>query len=485
MTSATEQQSTASRRRLEAASKHVSDLWIPPNPKLLEKIQTALADGAYDLNPTFFINDIKNDIGLFTHCLREVRNPEHYPDPSAIPSMDGGNPFKNVSLAIYKKIFTKDSRPISQHTFEGAASAQLSRLKETMITASTAELLCEQNDVESMAGFAAGIVRQLGLSLIAWNYPTVYRQALQSLKDPKRQKTLDEILSEQLGYSPELLASHLLSSWGYGDSLGKVVGADPAAADPMVDQLRQFCAVGEALARASDPQQYPTATRDWSEARSILEQELGVDGLAALQERVRDNCEQYRQLIPEAFRVTAKLDPERELHTLQEDRVAKANPYIRHCPPELRKRLEELYVAVNAGSQARDSMQQLVRTIIPGVGFSGGCVFTLDPGTMTLVPRLKFGQLSSNVCKVMTYTPLEVSANPVLTAFECSTPIIQNALVSTLGGVCYVAGALGQELRVGVLYLEMPEDLVNTSSTNLLVVFKALRQSVQDCLGLR
>jgi hypothetical protein len=195
-----------SARHLERALRHVSDYWFPVNPVLLKKIKDGFLDGRYELDIDFLVEDLKADFSLFTYCLRELcrtaEAQENSPNPVSM--------MRNAGLPRLREILCVDQGKISRHATEGHHNSQLQCFETAMISASAAELLAEANGIESELGFATALLRQLGRTLIAWNYPTVYRRALHGAREGE---DLDLTLSQALGFSPVLLAATLLRQW--------------------------------------------------------------------------------------------------------------------------------------------------------------------------------------------------------------------------------------------------------------------------------
>jgi hypothetical protein len=147
----------------------------------------------------------------------------------------------------------------------------------------------------------------------------------------------------------------------------------------------------------------------------------------------------------------------------------------------LRKKLRDLYTQMEVGGISKDAINVLVKQVIPFSGFSGGSIFTIDPGTMHLVPRLKFGEV-----KLMDVrsTDLQHTSDPIATAFSCSSPIVESNEASDTETNSYICGALGNLKKVGVLYLEVPKSVLTQTDSNLLIHYKAIRQTLSDCLNL-
>lgn len=480
--------SGSSARRLERAREHVERMWFPVNMPLLEKIKLGLKEGIYDLDVDFLIVELKSDFSLFAFCLKnllaQIREKKIAPPPAEMLENPVGL-LRWAGVSVLRKLLETDPKKISIHSLNQTTEFQSSCLKEAMISSSTAELMAGNELLGSDMGFACGVMRQLGLTLIAWNYPTVYRKAMAAAAEA--QSSLDQVLSQLLGFSPLLLASSLVTSWGLkADLVDSQVRQGTAATQlqNVAERLHHICEVGEALARANHPEIHPGAAKDWEMARSQIEENLGEQALKIITEKVRDNCESYINAYPELFSSLEEIDPDARIVESRQKKSQKRNPFLKNCAPALRKVIEHLYAAIEEGPVSRENISLVVRDIIPLAGFSGGCIYTLDPGTMTLSPRLRIGVLSKPDIQPVLYRPNLPSDDPIVAAFQCQTPVVEDASLDLASDLTLIAGALGDRQRTGVLYLEAPAFMHDDGESLMLLHFKAVRQTLQDVLRL-
>src|SRR5262249_37415849 len=151
---------------------------------------------------------------------------------------------------------------------------QALRFRESLLSASAAEILASKNAIDPEDGFSCGLLRQLGLTLIAWNYPRVYNRAMECITP---NEGLDFQLQKVLGFSPSLLGLTFAQRWNLSDEILVALGdrkkrfsvsaseRSDSGAQHVGEMLSKICEVSEALARANDPEHYPTALRDWEE----------------------------------------------------------------------------------------------------------------------------------------------------------------------------------------------------------------------------
>jgi len=477
-----------SERRLERAQKHVNEYWFPPNPRLLQRIKAGLEGGAYDLDIGFLIAEIKTDFALLTYCMRELTRlliSEQIPIPQ---NFSFASIFKLAGLDRVKQVLVVNSERMSTHSVDNISEEQALRLQEAMISASAAEVLSESSNINADLGFSCALVRQLGHTLIAWNYPSVYQRCVSSVSGTK---TLDSLLTESLGFSPQLLAHSILDEWGLQGEINQaLIDNNPASPQPTEGSatdipatLKKICSIGEALARANDPEHYPSAEKDWESVKLALQENLGYQGIKLIQEKVKLNCENYVSLMPEMFGRCDNINPDTQINEFLENSLLRNNQFVRHCPPRLRKRFKNFYTLVKPGEIAREALAFLIKEIIPFAGFNGGYIYTLDPTTMQLVPRTKIGTSVEKPMQSIPYNSSQSDPDPVATAFGCSAPIVQgvNNDAARPHGTSSIVGAIGMAPKIGTLYLELPSDLLTGDDHNMLVHFKAVRQAINDC----
>lgn len=476
-------------KRLDRACEHVNRLWFPVNPELLRKVQSSLREGRYDFDVQFLLQDLKSDFALLTFCMRELSSILHKEGVSVVHCQTLRDVFDAAGISRIKRVLEVQAHQISRHTPRTMTEDQAAILSGALVSAGTAELLSEKADQNPETAFSAALLRQLGLTLIAWNYPSVFQRAIQSSRDGG---SLDLALSDVLGFSPLLLAASVVRTWnipavlkyavGGAETVGAADGSLQSLAAEGGAALETLCRVGEALARANDPERYPSAAREWSEVRVEIEQRLGQEGLRMIQERITDYAKEYAAVQPTLFAKTTHLNPEYQIKSYVEKHLFKNNPYVNQCAPELKKKLRDLYADMIPGQVERDLVGTLIKHIVPFAGFQAGCVYTFDPGASALIPRLKFGDIEARPLRGAGQDTRTGGYHPVLTAFDCSAPITG---AHDEREIWYIAGALGQRQRIGVLYLELPKASVNQKDVNQMLHFKAIRQALQDCLNLR
>jgi len=388
-------------------------------------------------------------------------------------------------------LLDRAEKALGAHSLAGLSDSQSAHLRYTLVSVSAAETLANHKTLEGDGAFLSALFRQLGLLLVAWNYPTVFgraqRAALEDEESPD-ERGLERRLSALLGFSPELLGASVLESFSVGEEIADAVGAaghpqskSGLTASRTTSELAELCRVGEALARANDPEHYPQSSKSWSEAKSTIQKVLGEDGLKRVQESFDTNSSSYRDLGTGILGEKTRIDPEKNIAQHEQSQTRDRNPYIEACPLHFRQRLREFYGWRTQEKNPQEAVAYLLREVIPVSGFEAGIVYTLDPSFSELVPRLKFG--APTLRKAISHKVSEdaLSRDPVLSSLHVPAPC-----VSRVAGQdhSFAVGALGGSRKIGVMYVEFSSELAEQENIDVLVNFKALCQALLDALGI-
>ncbi len=478
-------------RHLELAYTHVLGSWLPVNKELLNKLRNQVHEGQYNGGRDNLISDLKQDFSLFIHCVRKLAEKRSVSTATGT-TFDPFELIEQASVEELKSIFDASEGAISSHRLSDMTELQSQRLKHCVISSSVAETISTAHGVDSDLAYSSALFRQLGLTLIAWNYPHVYKRAISTLK---ADENLDLVLSRTLGFSPTLLALKIARDWGLSSEIRLSMG-DSSVVAPDVDSsalrfagetLEKICEVGEALARASDPEHYPSAAHDWEDAKLEIQRALGRDGIKIVQEKLTENCKAYAKFLPDVFGQPNEMIKPLSLRTSSDGgrTLYNNNPYLRHCPEHLQTELKQLYSKMDGVTISREVIDKLSKQIMPQSGFVRGCIFLIEPDSLTLVPRLIVGNTSLARFKPVRYLGSAIHYDPVAAAFNCKNPIMEENVVINDENVSYVAGVLGDMQKAGVLYLEIADFLLRDRNLNVTSIYKALRQTLNDCLNLR
>lgn len=475
-------------RRLDRAVRHVTQMWFPFNPKSLERIRTSIVDGRYDLEIDSLIDDLKSDPALFSYCIKEL---SRIARDEKVPIPEEGSTLALFQWAGPQRILDLFAEPgkISAHNFESMNSLQALRLKESTVSGATSELFCEKKEVDPLVGFTTSQLRQLGMNLIAWNYPTVYRRAVEVATDAT---SLSDELSKTLGFSPPLLAMAVVAQWIVAPSTRAAIApANSKAASlevgstgfELTDFLSHICDVGEALASVSSGSTALEPPRGWALIREEVVQTLGDRGLKEIEERTTERLKDNIEASPKLFAPITGLEAaiaERALPTLDE-----RNPFARGLPEPIRNNLRELYRLIDTGCPIKDQLNHFAHRVIPSAGFEGGRVYTVDPVEHTLVPRLQFGRLEGSAVRDGVVALSGDKRNPVIEAYSSSDPILATVKHPLKNDEQIAAVVLGIKKKVGVLYLEAGDGGMLSLGVDPAILIKALQRALMESLKVK
>jgi hypothetical protein len=460
-------------RRIERALQHVVRPWFPINQDVLTSIRKNLDEGSYASAPQQLLNDLKADFALFTFVVKELGilgmqdkiNEKILNNPVELIRWGG--------LDRIKEILAPDKKLPTTHSLHWSEPFQVARLRETAVIASTAAVLSEKKDLDPEVGFSRGVIREIGLNLIAWNYPSLYSKVLNNLKPDS---TLDEELSKELGFTPSLLAMRVLRPENPDQPEGK-----PVADETSWAAYDELCEVGEALARAENPETYPSAQNDWQKANQYLTENAGTGALELIKERAVEQAKKYQEALPEVFNSLENFNPKRNIDVHARMKAVIADQDFRVCPPHVQEALRSLYNEIDGYAVNKGAIQTLLKSIIPQAGFTGGCVFVIDPSTACLKPRTIIGQVSLRAISNVSLDPGDMA----VAALGTHGPLFdlkEDALPLPLEGIY---SALGEQRKVGVLYLETPKTSNEDPEGKTIGTYNILKKALCDVLHLK
>lgn len=478
-----------STRHLELACRHVSDAWFPLNPETLAKIRKGIDSGLYEHDIDELVSEIRSDYSLYIYCLKELAKKI---DVEGGLSPRGRSPaqiMKDSGLAELKEILSFKSEPAPTHTIKNLTEVQAQRLQQALTSATVAETIACKIEINADSAYCCGLLRQLGLTLIAWNYPHVYTKSLAKLSNST--ESLDVILTRALGFSPMSLSISLARSWNLAPEILGGMG-DSAILDNIdisrgiknaATTLSKICEVGEALARASDPETYPSATSDWSSAAQAITSYLGPDGLGLVQRRVKEACASYLDANPDLFDLDAlsQINDGGPPSDYAQKLLAR-NTYVKNCAPIIQMQISDTYHKLHPDLVSRDALDSLIKETLPLAGFSQAAIFMLEPFSFTLVPVIKTGTNCTLPTNAIKLNSSEVDQNPIALAFRCGTPINQEMTTEIGEKIPIIAGVLGNTQRTGVLLVRISKMFEQPDAPDPIATFKALRQCMLDCL---
>ena len=263
-------------------------------------------------------------------------------------------------------------------------------------------------------GFSRGVIRETGLNLIAWNYPSLYSRVIRNLA---KGHSLDEQLSVELGFSPVTLAMRVLHP-----SSAAVDGDERSLHDSSWEVYDRLCEIGAALARADSPDTYPSAENDWRLANEYLQKTVGHDGINLIKNKATEYSKEYKRSLSSLFKSPRELNPERNIQLHKRQSQSRRNRYITQCSTEIQSALQSLYSCLSDPQSTGEALELLIRQIIPDAGFTGGCIYLVDPSAFALMPRTVFGSVKLRAVERILLKQIQMHANLTSPLPRCRAP---------------------------------------------------------------
>lgn len=459
----------ANSRRIDRALHHVSKPWFPMNPDVLKRVKGGLEQKIFDNNFEALLDELKGDFALFTFIVKELSQ-------KAVLSEQArsiiGNPIELIrwgGTTAILEILSEQQKIPNIHSLHWSEPFQVQRLRETAIIASTAYALSEKKNLDPELGFSRGVIREIGLNLIAWNYPSVYTKVLSNLT---ADQNLDDELAKELGFTPALLGTRLFRpDWATDPDRQDSEDTSWASYD-------ELCAVGEAVARAENPDTYPSAERDWQAAQSLLKETLGDKAIDVIRDKTVEKSKNYQKSLPEVFGNISSFDPGQQIE--RHKRVARAidEKALKYCSEAVQHALKALYAEMSDESVNKGIVGKLLKDVVPEAGFTGGCVFVVDPTSLSLKPRTLIGKVQMRQIANVTLEP----GDPAISALSSTQPVIKTGVVPDSSPFAGIYSALGGRKKIGVLYLELPQKASIPPSEETLGVYHVLKKALADAL---
>ncbi len=473
------------RKGLDEAASYVSKTWFPINTGVLKSVQTKLNQKMYH-NGLELFHDLRADQALLTYALRELGNVVK----SEESAVDLQQLLRSMELEHLREIFSRSPDQISGHRLDPTMKPQILRLKQSLISTTTVESLAQKSKGNVDVAFITASVRQLGLNLVAWNYPRIYSKAIASLSPDN--DDLDEALMKVLGYSPLQLGVHVSLGWHQSPFMEAALGGEgdePQGLTPtaIAEALsyRDMCELAEDLARISDPEHFPHSAQRASSVLEQIQRRLGPQGLQSIKTRLDSQTSGFQDLVPNIFKFD--FSPERSeqaAHQHYSERLKKENQFLSRCPEEIQQLFKPVYDQLQPGAVSTTAINTLVTEVLPALGFPRGCVYLVDQKKMMVVPILRIGDTSIERFRTVACSSVDTTNHPVVMALSYTTPIIQENVFVNGQHVCHVTGTFGNKEKTGVLYLEMTSALSEDARQTPLLYFKAARECLSGCLNL-
>lgn len=457
--------------------KYVGEGWFPANPKVLKEIWQGVKEKRYKANEEF-IEALRQDFSLFGYCLRQIAKNTRRDNLKweLVEALD------KIPTAELLRILPTHEKQVSSHEMHESSPEQRESIQHFFISASTVALLAKSANVDGLTAVCAEFFRQVGYALISWNYPRIYAKAV--LNQPNDWEALDKTLQKIVGASPRDIGLELARGWHAGPVLLDIIGSTFSGGElkkiddrtPEEEVIKQFCLIGETLAKTANPESDNMFEGASSWAVSAVKEIAGDSGLAELSETIDEQWNGYIQALSE---------PPTSTSTNITLTQVLNNEFMEECPSPIRKTLAACYTLMVPGKASPQALRQLVETTIIECGFNKGCIYLVDPKELRMLPHIVIGSTSKDNFRPGYLQSIGTRNDPLTTAYVTLNSVRGYSYFASAKTLAYIAAPLGISERRGVFYLETAnEDLLNDEH-KLGIVYHALLQTVGHALSIK
>jgi hypothetical protein len=377
------------------------------------------------------------------------------------------------------------------HSLRSAESFQITSLCESIITATTTELLSNCKHDRPHLGFCYAVLRSMGESLLAWNYPILFTELLES--SPTRY-SLEDNLHKRLGFSVNDLTSALLP-----ESSNALNEPSLLYSPDTWNPNEEYYQVGRIFSRGEISNGSSKWQMDWKGSISYLTSFLGTSYAGLIRKHLNEIAQSYAETAPPIADALRRFNLEPMRDNSKPPLRRAHNSYLQQCQPLVQSSLRALYAEMPNGRPEPAIVKTLLNDVIPQAGFTGGCLYVMNVKAQVLSPRKVFGnvrgrnigpvQLSPTVASFPSSlkqsrrqtSQVQSSKDSVAAALASERPIVELASNTPQSSITQFSGILGKRMRIGVLYLERP-DLTDATDGQSLVTYQAINQTLCDAL---
>lgn len=422
--------------RLERALPRLEREWIPFNHSHLQRIISGFKAGAYDIDPERLIEELARDIGAITWLIHQA----------ILEGAHGASPLEIVqSLTPKRAIELLEQRQQATHSLSSSTAEQLTALRSSSVAVGAAVGFAPVTDVSTSDAIGAELVLHVGRLLVAWNYPLAFARAVKA--DPAR--SIDERISDEIGFSP-LMLSHLLATRWHIDPRFTRLTDSPLAGEEG-KSLARLCEICEALASAEAPEFFPDARSRFEAASQAVRESLGPLGLKTLQDQITEVASPYFEVLGSQFCARGTIELGRELREGSEI-PSNTQLALGSSRLEVRAMVKQLLAEIEPGAVDVAAAKRGMETLVQLAGFSAGCIYVFDPFTKVFRQRLSTGIWHRPLQVAMhEFAPGELSRQ-LAAAFTSDQVHVTNG--DTLDIPSFLVVPLGSTTRIGVICFE-------------------------------
>lgn len=456
--------------QLEKATDLVCQHWFPYDAGVYRQAIACLADHNSedeDVCKKNLLPLLRTDASLYFLCLKEVQKNVkrvRLEETAYLRSI-----LESASLSEINTALHNISRICIPHDFHALSDIQSARLSEMLVASNTAEMLSTVYSVSNDVGYSAALVRQIGYTLIAWNYPQIYKRITES---PSTKTEIDLETRRYLGFTPTMLAMSVLKKFGLDAEFSDIVSDYAHVSGEAIANIQKICEVGEALARATNPEIYSTARADFSYAEEFLSRVCGTEAL--LQIITKSSAAP----IVETSSFSVDMLEKGIVRSQHARALRDRNVYLSALPEKERHVAQKVYAYIEPDSPSKEALRVYAKELIPESLFRSTVVYLIDPIEESLYPSLILGSPRVLVPRMVSLKR-PGSHELLVSSLKLVSPIVEEQAIGNLNSKIVVS-SMGDPI-VGVFYVEMIDE---DNQLNINRYFKALRNVLIDSLAI-
>lgn len=478
--------------QLEKATSLVTELWFPFDRSILASINNQLSEKSFEEVRSKITTDIQSDLSIFLLCLKEfsalVGEKYEIKEDDAIRDY-----FSEMTEYEFKEVIKRVSSFRIAHRMDDATEIQRQRMTEMHVSGLATKEISRAKDISSEVAFNSSVLRQLGATLIAWNYPTIYEKVVSRTHT---QASHDQDLKRSLGFSPMMVGAAVANRWNLSPFYTRVLGGvslvntlkGPLALTrdqkDFADSIVKICEIGEALARSTNPELFSSAVEDLEFATEYISDVIGDDGVKKILIAARNTLQGLKGKSLDRALDNSSESLKRKIANVQFSKGLLAkNSYIDELSADVRVSVESLYNKISPDGSVAEYVTIYTKEVIPKTIFSSIAVFLFDPFEDSLYPSLLLGKSKILVPKSIQLAGRNDAYNIIRAGFGLKTPLKEEQMTGEGQEVIALACALGMDQPIGVFYAEIPVT-EQTESLDSVRYFKAMKYLLADCLRL-
>ena len=451
--------------------------WMPVNPVLSRTIASTALAGGYDENRVALLADIRGDVGLYAHVLRNIGL---FVD-GRMPSVDPIDGLSSLEPADLKKLLTFSAEGLSKHSLRSGTAAQLRLMQSSIVGGGSAELIANEAGLDGRVGYTATILRNVGANLIAWNYPQAFAKISSQVRAGSVNE--DEEYERILGVTPRAISARFAREWRLSREIEQAITGDDkrGQSSTKLASLSRICEIAEVFGKLGNPDYAEQAKRDLDSVAPEVESVLGRGGVERVRSHSDEAQDRFVASLPEGAR-----DQFANKSKVQIDLGAGQQAFIQNaaaqkCPGQLQDSLRAAYNLMNEKGVSQQSLKYLIDHTVPLARFKRGCVFLWDNKNAELAPSLRIGDVGLDKYRAVKYQ----AGDALSESLFADNPIAHHGGLLNGELVSYCAGSLGNQERVGVLLLVLSRELAESRYDDPMLYFKAIRSALNEFLRLK